>query len=233
MEHFREYYPGEQRPFIEAHDLGMRTLIGSPYQNVNLSIPHDTFALICGEHGSGKTALLLTLAGHMVPSKGALMVGGYEVPRERNKVARIAGLGIFHGLNDLEENLSCLSLLRAELDLYGKPSRKRAAIDYLNQWNLAHLQNMLVRDLTQLDLACFGIALGMAKDPALLVVDDLEEQLTLDQVKQVAQMLQHIAHDLHKVVVAGCTEGSLTRLADVSFTLERKESNAKEESRGF
>lgn len=222
MEQPRNYYPGEQRPFIEARDLGMRTLIGSPYQKVNLTIPRDTFALICGEHGSGKTALLLTLAGHMAPTKGSLMVGGYDFPRERNKVAKIAGLGIFHGLNDLEDNILCLSLLRAELDLYGKPSRKAAAIDYLDRWGLAHIQNSYVRDLTQVDLACFGIALGMAKDPELLVVDDLEEQLTLDQIRQVAQLLQHIAHDLHKVVVAGCTESYLTRLADISFTIERE-----------
>ena len=215
-------YPGEDRPFIQARDLGIRTLIGSPYQNVNLSVPRDTFALVCGEHGSGKTALLLTLAGHMVPSEGSLTVGGYEFPRERNKVAKITGLGIFHGLNDLEENISCLALLRAELDLYGKPSRKAAAVDYLNRWNLAHIQNRYVRELTQVELACFGIALGMAKDPALLVVDDLEEQLTLDQVKDVADLLRHIAHDLHKVVVAGCTEGYLKRLADVSFTIERE-----------
>lgn len=217
------YFPDDQRPFIQARGLGIKTLIGSPYQDVNLQIPNDTFALVCGEHGSGKTALLLTLAGHMVPSKGELVVGGFEVPRERHKVARISGLGIFHGLNDLEENLGCLSLLRAELELYGKPSRKQAAIDYLNKWHMPQIQNMLVRDLSQLELACFGIALGMAKDPQLLVIDDLEEQLTLDQVRQVADLLSHIAHDMHKVVVAGCTEGYLTRLADRSFTLARVE----------
>lgn len=222
-----EYYPGEERPFIQARDLGIRTLIGSPYQNVSLSIPRDTFAIICGEHGSGKTALLLTLAGHMVPSKGSLIVGDYEFPRELNKVAKISGLGIFQGLNDLEENIPCLSLLRAELNLYGKPNRKGVAIDYLDRWGLAHIQNMYVRDLTQIDLVRFGIALGMAKDPALLVVDDLERELTLDQIEQVTAMLQHIAHDLHKVVVAGCTEGYLTRFADVSFTIE------KEDSRGL
>lgn len=222
MERPRDYLSGGERPFIQARDLGIRTIIGSPYQNVNLSVERDTFALICGEHGSGKTALLLTLAGHMAPSKGSLVVGGYEFPRERNKVARIAGLGIFAGLNDLEENLPCLSLLRAELDLYGKPSRKRAAIQYLDEWDLAHIQNMLVRDLAQIDLARFGIALGMAKDPELLVVDDLEEQLTLEQVRQVAELLRNIAHERHKVVVAGCTEGYLTRFADVSFTLERE-----------
>lgn len=221
MEQQRSYFPGEDRPFIEARDLKMRTVLGSPYQNVNLSVPRDTFALICGEHGSGKTALLLTLAGRMSPNSGMLTVGGYEFPRERKQVANIAGLGLFHGVNDLEENLPCLSLLRAELELYGKPSRKQAAIDYLNKWNLPHIQNMLVRDISQVDLACFGIALGMAKDPQLLVVDDLEEQLTLDQIRHVADVLRSIAHDQHKVVVAGCTEGSLTSLADTSFTIAR------------
>jgi ABC-type multidrug transport system ATPase subunit len=220
MEKPREYYPGEEKPFIEARGLAYKTPIGSPYQNVNLTIPKNTFALVCGEHGTGKTALLLTLAGHMVPRTGSLSVGGYEFPRERNKVAKISGLGIFEGLNELEENISCGSLMRAELDLYGKPSRKKATLDYLAEWDLSHIQNMLVKDLTQPELVRFGIALGMAKDPALLVLDDIEHEFTLEEIKELCALLQDIAHNRHKVVVASCTEPSLTKFADVSFTLK-------------
>jgi ABC-type branched-subunit amino acid transport system ATPase component len=79
---------------------------------------------------------------------------------------------------------------------------------------------MLVKDLTQPELVRFGIALGMAKDPALLVLDDIEHEFTLEEIKELCALLQDIAHNRHKVVVASCTEPSLTKFADVSFTLK-------------
>ena len=218
-------YFDEERPFIKARGLGLKTMIGAPYSNVNLTIPPDSLAMIYGDHGSGKTPLLLTLAGRMVSTKGELEVAGYELPKERHRVAKIAGLGLFTGLNDLEENLPASLILRSELELYGKPHRKVAVVDYFAKWGLSHIQNMLVRDLSQPDLVRFGIALGMVNDPQLLVVDDVQDQLTLEQIGEIVTLLKSLAHDGHKVVVMGCTEGSITHSADYLYKLEQDDTH--------
>ena len=208
-------------PFIQAQGLTMNSIIGTPYRNVDLSVPRNSFVVINGEDCTGKTPLLLTLAGRMAPSKGTLTVGGFVSPKERNKIARIAGLGLFHGINDLDENLTCKAQLRAELELYGKPNRADDLRDYFATWRLEHIMDKRVRDLAHYDLIKLGIALGMANDPQMLVVDDVEEKLTYEQLHRVLEVLQDLAHNGHKVVVAACTEPSLASYADVSLQLRR------------
>jgi len=63
-------YHGEKRPAIK---------------DITLRIPYNTFTLIAGPNGSGKTTLLETILGLLKPSKGAIKMLGYEVPREASK----------------------------------------------------------------------------------------------------------------------------------------------------
>lgn len=221
----QQYSFEKEAPFIEAHDLTLRTMVGNPYANVSLVAPCDSLVAIRGRHGSGKTPLLLTLAGRMKFSQGTLTVGGYDLPQDRRQVARISGLSIFEGLNDLEENISCELILYSELELYGKPHKQAHVDAYFQRWNLSHIQHQLVRDITRFDLVQFGIALGMVSDPQLLIVDDIEDQLTLNQTHQILEGLLAIAHDAHKVVVVGCTEKSVAESADCVYTLTKEGSS--------
>lgn len=214
-----QHYVSQEEPFIEAHGLTLRTVVGAPYTNVNLAIPDNSLAVIRGRHGSGKTPLLLTLAGRMKFNQGTLTVGGYELPQERRQVARISGLSLFAGLNDLEDNIPCGLVLRSELELYGKPHKKKHVSDYLKAWQLDHIENALVRDINQFDLVMFGIALGMANDPKLLIVDNIEDQLTLHQTHEIVDRLYDVVHQYHKVIVVGCTERSVAESADYVYTL--------------
>lgn len=218
----QHYVPKEKEPFIEARGLTLRTVVGAPYTDVNLTIPDNSLATIRGRHGSGKTPLLLTLAGRMKFNQGTLTIGGYDLPRERRQVARISGLSLFEGLNDLEVNIPCGLVLRSELELYGKPHKKKHVTEYLAQWQLGHIEHELVRDISQFDLVMFGIALGMANDPKLLIVDNIEDQLTLNQTHEILDCLLALAHDYHKVVVVGCTEKSVAESADCVYTLTKE-----------
>ncbi len=211
--------PLEEELFIKAQGLTLRTVVGAPYTDVDLAIPDHSLAAIRGRHGSGKTPLLLTLAGRMKFNQGALEVGGYDLPRERRQVARISGLSLFEGLNDIEVNIPCGTILRSELELYGKPHKKKHVTEYLKKWQLGHIENELARDINQFDLVMFGIALGMANNPKLLIIDNIEDQLTLNQTHEILEFLLPLAHDYHKVVVVGCTEKSVAESADYVYTL--------------
>jgi len=72
----------------------------------------DGLTVICGPAGSGRTSLLLTLAGRMKPSSGALSVLGEELPRHARRVQRQTGVSGFHGIDSLEESVSVGAAIR-------------------------------------------------------------------------------------------------------------------------
>ncbi len=208
-------------PFIVAEGLGLRSPLGKPFSDVNLRVPLGSFVAVTGEHGAGKTPLILTLAGRMKFNRGSLTVGGYKLPHGGGKVRRMAGLGLFSGLNDLETNLKVRSVTAAELELFKKRHRKDDVQAYLDAWSLGHTFNMRVRELSEPEVVRLGIALGMASGPKILVVDDVEHSLNHDQTRELVGILEELAHTRNMIVIVALTEPSFAEGADQIVSLER------------
>ncbi len=208
-------------PFIVAEGLGLRSPLGKPFSDVNLQIPLGSFVAVTGEHGAGKTPLILTLAGRMKFNRGSLTVGGHKLPRGGGKVRRMAGLGLFAGLNELETNLKVHTVMAAELELFKKRHRKDDVQAYLDDWDLGHTFNMRVRELSEPEMVRLGIALGMASDPKILAVDDVEHSLNHEQTRELVSILDNLAHTRNMIVLVALTEPSFAEGADQIVSLER------------
>ena len=152
-------------PYISACGLGLKTFAGFAYRDVDVDVHKGELVAVRGRNGSGKTALLLTLAGRMKPTAGTLTVGGFELPRQRSKVERHVGLALFSGLNDLQESLTVLYVLGAEFELYGRKPRRESVTGYLRAWELEDVANVRVKDLTSEKLVQLGIALAFVGEP--------------------------------------------------------------------
>ena len=57
---------------VEARDLELKSIIGCPYSGVTFNVRQGDVFAIRGRNGSGKTALLLTVAGRMRSRREAL-----------------------------------------------------------------------------------------------------------------------------------------------------------------
>ena len=56
------------QPYMAARGLELKTLAGYAYKGVDLEVSKGELFAVRGRNGSGKTALLLTLAGRMKPT---------------------------------------------------------------------------------------------------------------------------------------------------------------------
>lgn len=209
-------------PFIVAEGLGLKTPMGTPYWNVSAEVPLGTLLAVTGVHGAGKTPLLMTLAGRMRFTKGSLVIDGNKLPHGARKVRKQAGLGLFRGLNDFEMNLKVRSVTAAELELFKKPHRKADVVAYLEGWGLGNVADLKVRELSEPDLVLLGIALGMASDPKILAVDDVEHSLTHDQTRSLMALLRKLVDERGMIVMVALTEPSFASCADQVITLERE-----------
>ena len=205
--------------FISARGLTQKTPMRTTYQNVDLDIKRGSLASIVAEDRRGKTELLLTLAGHMRHTSGKLSVAVLELPKNEAAIRRIAGMGFFEEVNEVQPLLSLRAVTSAELNLQGKPSGPKATLEYLEAWGFADRAKVKTETLDKYDRVCFGIALGLVGDPALLVVDDIEGDLTLAQGKEIMDRLRRVAHEQGVTVVVACTDYALGKVADVAIPI--------------
>ena len=212
----------EGAPYISAQGLELKTYAGFAYRDVNVDVHKGEVVAVRGRNGSGKTALLLTLAGRMKQTGGTLTVGGFQLPKERAKAERRVGLGLFKGLNDLQESLTAAYAAGAEFELYGRKPHRDAVIDYLRFWGLGDVVNVRVKDLTSEKLAQLGIALAFAGEPDAVAVDDVEDQLTMSQSEGLMELLMDAARTQGAAVVVGVVERDLASMADACVYLSKE-----------
>ena len=204
---------------VEAEGLELKTLLGCPYSGVNLSIAQGGVFALRGRNGSGKTALLLTIAGRMRFTKGRLTVLGYDLPRGKHEVQKRVGLALFDKLNDLPGTQLVRFAVSAEFELYNRTLSREDVAEYLESWNLGHIADKRVRELTSDELTRLGIALAWTGHPDIIAVDDIESHLTKDQATAIMEDLIRLTRNRGVTVVVGVLERDLAAMADNAFYL--------------
>lgn len=210
--------PRTSGAYIEAHDLCLSDLRMKAYQHVDLALGAGEAHAICAEDKGGKTELLLTLAGRMHPSSGTCQVDGHDVRtiRGMRAVARHSTLAFFENVNDVERVLRVRTITSAELGLAGKRSDSASTRAFLAKWELLEYADSTIEELPRHVYDLLGIALAMAHDPELLVVADIERDMTEHQSEKLAAQLCALAHEHGVTVVCGVLDYDLATCFDTA-----------------
>ena len=212
---------------ITASGLSLRGSRGWVYRDVTFTAPAGGLVAVEGPAGSGRTCLLLTLAGRMRPTSGSGSVGGPPLPRHMAAVRRIAALGTVPGVNELDPSLTVAEHLHERALLHRRfgeglvralthgRARRRAderlrtgqalEIAGLTLKDLPNGPRTPVRDLDALDTLRLGIALALLARPAMLCLDDADRGLASADRALAWRTLRTVA-DTGVTVVATCAE---------------------------
>jgi ABC-type multidrug transport system ATPase subunit len=171
---------------IEAAGLGLRTRRGWVYRDVDLAVAPGEVAAVTGPEGSGRTMLLLTLAGRATPSTGELRVGGAT---SRPDIRRQVTVARATGAVELDPDLTVGDSRReAGLLFYGADLGAAEELIGLDVDSAA-----VVGDLAADDRALFALALAAASRPAALVLDDVDLNATPAQQHRIWAGLRAVA----------------------------------------
>src|SRR6187431_2906425 len=100
----------------EARALELTGARGTIYGPLDLDIAEGSLSVLRGPQGSGRTSLLLTLAGRMVPNTSSqLVVLGYVLPRDRTALQREAAVAGFAGIDELDDSVTVAQHVRERL----------------------------------------------------------------------------------------------------------------------
>ncbi len=177
---------GENAPMaVVAAGLTLHGPRGLVYGPVDLTLATGTMVIIQGTQGAGRSSLLLTLAGRMVPDKGScLAVLGHDLPRARSQVQRRSAVAGFAGIDDLDDSVRVADIVRERLAWLAPWYRR---VPRVTQRAFAALATPIwgdrpiprvetqIWDLDEVDVMLLRISLAMAQQPELLVVDDVDQ----------------------------------------------------------
>ena len=187
---------------------------------VNLDVAQGTVHALVGPNGAGKTTLFNLLTGFLTPTSGQILLRGRDIAgRQPEQIAHM-GVARSFQITSLFDQMTLIEHL--ELALASPTglgyrfwsSRKRLAqfksrsMELLSQVGLADRAGVTAGSLAYGQKRALEIALAIANDPSLLLLDEptagmgLEDvDRTIELVKQVSEgrSVVFVDHNMHVV----------------------------------
>jgi len=198
---------------LETRDLSRHFGGLQAVEGVNLRIQAGCLHSIIGPNGAGKTTLFNLLSGVLKPSRGQVLLRGQDItPLPAHRIAHL-GLGRSYQITNLFPTLTVLENVRLAAQALGGDNfklftpasrfrqyedRARAALAEtgLERQALAPALSLPHGDQRKLELA-----LLLAQDPAVLLLDEPTAGLASELVPEFMALVDRIRRASHKTIV--------------------------------
>jgi ABC-type multidrug transport system ATPase subunit len=204
---------------IKAENLHLSSKRGLVYGPLDWSLEQGHLGIVTGPPDSGKSTLMLTLAGRMRPSRGStLEVLGHDLPADENWVQHHTSATGVSGLDDLDDVVTVRSTVRERL-AWLSPWYK--FVRYPDDQQIAEICRPAFGDLPvptaktrvyKLDEPAnllLRIALALASNPGLITVDAIDQLHDLSDQVMLLSRLDAIAASGVTVVVSSTSTQAL------------------------
>ncbi|OGS90813.1 MAG: heme ABC transporter ATP-binding protein CcmA [Gallionellales bacterium GWA2_60_18] len=145
-----------------------------------------------GANGSGKTSLLRTLCGFLMPDEGTVSWCGGDI-REQDDEYHAAMLYLGHS-NAIKDELSALENLRISTGLSGGELNEKDAVAALRRMGLRGRERLPCKALSQGQRRRVALARLLVSDARLWILDEPLTALDVGAVAMIEEMIaEHLA----------------------------------------
>ncbi|QTD45710.1 ABC transporter ATP-binding protein [Ottowia testudinis] len=199
-------------PILEARGLCKRFggLLANDGISLSIEAPAGKVVAVIGPNGAGKSTLFKMLAGFLKPSSGQVLLHGQDITGlPPHRIARLGLVRtfqettIFPDLTALEHVSLAQQLHRQASDLavvLGLPRARAdearlagAARQTLEFMELGSVADVAARHLPQGLLRLLGMAMGLAAQPRVLLLDEPYAGLNNDETQRAVALTRKIA----------------------------------------
>lgn len=182
-------------------------------EDVSLQIHEGHFHSIIGPNGAGKTTLFNLLSGVLKPTSGHVSLRGQDITQlPPHRIASL-GIGRSYQITNIFPSLSVFENVRLAAQALGKDNFRLfapashfqayedKAAQALEQTGLTDVASATAMSLSHGDKRKLEVALLMAQDPAILLLDEPTAGLASEQVPEFLRLIGRIRQEGGKTIV--------------------------------
>jgi len=172
-------------------------------RDVSFDVRRGEVVGLMGPNGAGKTTLLNIIAGEYAPDSGSVTFKGCDITGCPPHRACHLGIARTYQIPQPFVTLTALENLKVAAIFGRQLKRTIADLDYdkiLGLVNLSEKKKTLAGDLSTLSLKKLELARALAREPELILLDEVAAGITEVEIPRVLATIQQI-HDMGITVV--------------------------------
>ena len=200
-------------PIIQTRGLTINFGGQTAVDHVTLDIMPKTFTSIIGPNGAGKTTFFNLLTGLLKPSEGQVLFKGQDITAVPDYLRVRKGIGRCFQITNVFPNLTTLENVR--LAVQAKAGVHYSAFKYylkykefldkatnlLDRVNLSDKANSLASSLSHGDKRKLEIAIVLALEPELLLLDEPTAGMSLEEVPIILDLLAKLKQEGEQTIM--------------------------------
>jgi heme exporter protein A len=206
-------------PLIVMQGLVRQYGVVPALRGIDLTIGRGECLALLAANGGGKSTLIRLIAGLSKPTSGTLRVGGWEMPREAERVRAQIGLVAHRTL--IYETLTARENLRFFARLYAIPDAEARITALLARVGLAKRADFPARVFSRGMQQRLAIARALLHNPAVLLLDEPYTGLDVGAAELLDTLLREAAAAGTTVVLTTHDLDRAARLADRAVILAK------------
>ena len=161
--------------------------------SVSFSIfPGEILGLL-GPNGAGKTTIIHMLIGLTTPTSGDIQVFGLDLRKRRKEI--VQDVNFSSSYVSMPNSLSVKESLKVFARLYKTKNREKKIRELLEAFEIAGIEDKLVRNLSSGQQTRLNLAKALINDPKVLFLDEPTASLDPDIADKTRTLLKSIKKD--------------------------------------
>lgn len=200
-------------PIIETEDLTIAFGGHVAVDNVSVKISEKKFTSIIGPNGAGKTTFFNLLSGQLSPTKGTIKYKGQDITKLKTTDRTRLGFGRSFQITNVFPNLTVLENVRLAIQSKEKiryqmmkhflhyKKFEADAYDILKRVYLVDKATSLAVNLAHGEKRKLEIAMLLALDTELLLLDEPTAGMSLEEVPAIIEVINEIKASGDRTIV--------------------------------
>ncbi len=191
-------------------------------RNINFEVKEGEIVGFLGRNGAGKSTTMNMITGFIEPTDGEIIVGGYNIERNPNKVK--AQIGYMPEGTPLYTDLTVREFISymAELKLVPAKKRKEAVKKAIESTGLEKVQYNLTKNLSRGYKQRVSLAGAIVGDPKILILDEPTVGLDPKQVIEIRELIKSFKKD-HTVILSSHILSEVSQICEKVIIIDKGE----------